>query len=399
MFGFVLVMTAAFFGSPAIATDLESGVAQAMLARPLPRASYLLGRWLGLAIVIVGYSVASGLLAIGAVGLVSGYLPPDPILPVAYLAGQALVLLSLTVLLSTRLPPIAGGAIAVVAYGLAWMAGRPGQDRRWRSARPRWSRVERRDRATSCPPTRSGRASSTGSSPRSSINAGRGEFLAEGSPFFAAAPPSAALVAWSVIWVVLVLDLAVVAAAPARAVAGAVADEGPPGSRRERERGEHGAVRRGAAAARASTPAPSTCRSARPRTPSRSGARPCRTVPGTVAGGHSYGGRVASLAAAAGAGYAGLVLFSYPLHPPGQPDRTEARIAHFPAIDCPVLLLSGESDPFARIELLRAAVAEAPARELVTYPRLGHTLKPVLEDVLDRVRAFVEELEAREYGP
>ena len=118
--------------------------------------------------------------------------------------------------------------------------------------------------------------------------------------------------------------------------------------------------------------------------------------PGTVAGGHSYGGRVASLAAAAGAGYAGLVLFSYPLHPPGQPNRTEARIAHFPAIDCPVLLLSGESDPFARIELLRASVRKIPHATLVTYPRLGHTLKPVLDDVLDRVRAFVQELETRE---
>src|SRR5262249_55768189 len=94
-----------------------------MLARPLPRSSYLLGRWLGLAIVIVGYAVISGLAAIGVVGLISGYLPPEPILPVAYLAGQALVLLSLTVLMSTLLPPIAGGAIAVVAYGLAWMAG------------------------------------------------------------------------------------------------------------------------------------------------------------------------------------------------------------------------------------------------------------------------------------
>ena len=114
--------------------------------------------------------------------------------------------------------------------------------------------------------------------------------------------------------------------------------------------------------------------------------------PGTVAGGHSYGGRVASLATAAGAGYAGLVLFSYPLHPPGKPDRTEARIAHFPDIDCPVLLLSGEADPFARLELLRAAVTQLPRATLVTYPRLGHTLKPVLEDVLDRVRAFVEQL-------
>ncbi len=117
--------------------------------------------------------------------------------------------------------------------------------------------------------------------------------------------------------------------------------------------------------------------------------------PLTVAGGHSYGGRVASLAAAAGAGYRGLVLFSYPLHPPGQPARTEARIAHWPSIDCPVLLLSGEADPFARIELLQVAVGLLASAELVTYPRLGHTLRPVLDDVLDRVRAFVEALPAR----
>jgi len=112
----------------------------------------------------------------------------------------------------------------------------------------------------------------------------------------------------------------------------------------------------------------------------------------TVAGGHSYGGRVASLAAADGAGYAGLVLFSFPLHPPGRPDRTDARIAHFPSIDCPALFLSGEADPFARIALLREAVTRIPNATLVTYPRLGHTLKPVLDDVLDRVREFVEEL-------
>lgn len=107
-------------------------------------------------------------------------------------------------------------------------------------------------------------------------------------------------------------------------------------------------------------------------------------------GGHSYGGRVASLAAAEpDARYAGLVLFSYPLHPPGSPERTDARIAHWTAIRCPVLLLSGESDPFARIDLLRAAVSRLTNAELVTYPRLGHTLKPVLDDVLDRVAAFL----------
>jgi predicted alpha/beta-hydrolase family hydrolase len=113
-------------------------------------------------------------------------------------------------------------------------------------------------------------------------------------------------------------------------------------------------------------------------------------------GGHSYGGRVASLAAAEPeAPYAGLVLFSYPLHPPGGQDRTEARIAHWPDIRCPVLLLSGESDPFANIELLRAAVPTLAHGELVTYPRLGHTLKPVLDDALDRAAAFLRGLPAR----
>lgn len=111
-----------------------------------------------------------------------------------------------------------------------------------------------------------------------------------------------------------------------------------------------------------------------------------------VVGGHSYGGRVASLAAAElDAPYAALILFSYPLHPPGRPERTEARIAHWASIRCPVLLLSGESDPFATIGLLRAAVPMLPDAELVTYPRLGHTLKPVLGDVLDRVTAFLRE--------
>lgn len=111
---------------------------------------------------------------------------------------------------------------------------------------------------------------------------------------------------------------------------------------------------------------------------------------GIAVGGHSYGGRVASLAAAEPeAPYEALILFSYPLHPPGAPERTDARIAHWPAIGCPVLLLSGESDPFARIDLLRAVVPRLPRAELVTYPRLGHGLKPVLDDVLDRVAAFL----------
>lgn len=117
-------------------------------------------------------------------------------------------------------------------------------------------------------------------------------------------------------------------------------------------------------------------------------------APDLVVGGHSFGGRVASLAAAASGandpalGYRGLVCFSYPLHRPGGPELGR-RVAHWPEIHCPVLLLSGESDPFARLDLLRAAMPSLPDGRLVTYPRLGHTLKPVLEDALDRAAAFI----------
>jgi predicted alpha/beta-hydrolase family hydrolase len=112
--------------------------------------------------------------------------------------------------------------------------------------------------------------------------------------------------------------------------------------------------------------------------------------PDVVVGGHSYGGRVASLAAAEpNAPYAALVLFSYPLHPPGSPERAVARTEHWPRIECPVLLLSGESDPFAKIDLLRSAVGLLPNAELVTWPKLGHTLRPVLDEALDRVAAFL----------
>jgi predicted alpha/beta-hydrolase family hydrolase len=113
--------------------------------------------------------------------------------------------------------------------------------------------------------------------------------------------------------------------------------------------------------------------------------------PPIAVGGQSYGGRVATLAAAAdGTDYAGIVCFSYPLHPPGRPEQAAPRSSHWPSIRCPVLLLSGESDPFARIELLRAAVPLLRDAELHTYPKLGHTLKPVLDDALDRAAAFLK---------
>ena len=75
-----------------------------------------------------------------------------------------------------------------------------------------------------------------------------------------------------------------------------------------------------------------------------------------VVGGRSYGGRMCSVAVAQGLPAAGLVLLSYPLHPPGRPERL--RTGHFPEIDAPVLFVSGSADPFGSpAEFDRAAVA------------------------------------------
>lgn len=110
---------------------------------------------------------------------------------------------------------------------------------------------------------------------------------------------------------------------------------------------------------------------------------------GSIAGGHSYGGRVASMAAV-DVRYAALILLSYPLHRPGHPD--DLRTEHWPKITCPVLLLSGEADPFARVELLRKSVRLLRHAELVTFAGVGHGLIPVIDAAMDRVVDFVRGL-------
>lgn len=84
-----------------------------------------------------------------------------------------------------------------------------------------------------------------------------------------------------------------------------------------------------------------------------------------IAGGHSYGGRLTSMAAAGdsadGDGMALdlLTLFSYPLHPPGKPER--ARTEHLPRITVPTVFTHGTADPFGSIDELRPAAALIPA--------------------------------------
>jgi len=115
-----------------------------------------------------------------------------------------------------------------------------------------------------------------------------------------------------------------------------------------------------------------------------------------VIGGHSYGGRVASLLAAAEPdGIDGLLLLSFPLHRPGAPETWQGRAAHLSDVRCPVLMLSGEADQFGSPELLRAAAALPPNARLMTWPGVRHGIGPVLDEALDEVARWANALPER----
>jgi uncharacterized protein len=91
----------------------------------------------------------------------------------------------------------------------------------------------------------------------------------------------------------------------------------------------------------------------------RDGAEPLRRKVNVLAvGGRSMGGRVCSIAVAQGLDADALVLISYPLHPPGRPDRM--RVEHLPALSVPCLFVSGTRDAFGRPEELEEATAVIP---------------------------------------
>jgi predicted alpha/beta-hydrolase family hydrolase len=99
----------------------------------------------------------------------------------------------------------------------------------------------------------------------------------------------------------------------------------------------------------------------------RQGAEALRGRVGRLAlGGRSMGGRMCSMAVAEGLPADGLVLISYPLHPPGKPDRL--RVEHFGALSVPCLFVSGTRDTFGRPEELEEATRAIPGA--VTHHRI-----------------------------
>jgi uncharacterized protein len=117
---------------------------------------------------------------------------------------------------------------------------------------------------------------------------------------------------------------------------------------------------------------------------------------GLALGGRSMGGRMCSMAVAEGLPAAGLVLLSYPLHPPGKPDSL--RIDHFGALDLPCLFVSGTKDPFGSPDELEAHTAAIPGPvSHVWIDGAGHDVKDVKADqrehrVIEAVVGWLQDL-------
>ena len=125
MFGLSLMaaLGTAFLAGFTLAGETDSGISLAVLARPVRRSDVLLGKWLGLVAFGGGYVVIAGLAQCGVVWATVGYWPPQPAAALALLASQTVVLLTLAMLLSTAISPMASGVVAVGLFGATWVAG------------------------------------------------------------------------------------------------------------------------------------------------------------------------------------------------------------------------------------------------------------------------------------
>jgi ABC-type transport system involved in multi-copper enzyme maturation permease subunit len=125
MFGMSLIaaLGTAFLAGPTLAGEVESGMALAVLARPVRRSTVLIGKWLGLVAFGSGFVVLAGLAQFLVVKATAGYWPPDPVIGLLLLAAQTTVLLTLALLLSTAVSPMASGIVAVGLFGATWVAG------------------------------------------------------------------------------------------------------------------------------------------------------------------------------------------------------------------------------------------------------------------------------------
>ncbi|HEU5416393.1 MAG TPA: ABC transporter permease [Streptosporangiaceae bacterium] len=206
MFSFIVALSASAIASPAVSSEVDSGVLASVVTRPLRRSDVLLGKWLGLAVILAGYTAFVCGLQVAVVAIVSGYVPPDPVAAGAFLFAEGAVLLTLVLLLSTRLSALAAGVIGVALFGMAWLAGVVGS----------------LGDSLHIPVMRTASDISQFVLPTDGLWHGAIYYLEPSAylmtqlsqdggqnPFFAAAAPAWSYLAWAGIWLVLILALGV----------------------------------------------------------------------------------------------------------------------------------------------------------------------------------------------
>ncbi len=207
MFSGVLALSAVVAAAPAVSGDVESGLALAILARPVGRHEVVVGKWLGLGALILVYTVAASALELAVVGLVSGYMPPGPVPAVAYLVAEGVAIMSLTLLLSTRLSGMTAGVVALVLFFVAWMGGIAGTI----GTVFHNTAIENAGTVSQLilPTDALWRGSVFNLEPafyRTILGIGSAH---GGDPFYVSQPPSVAYLSWAAVWLLLIIGIAV----------------------------------------------------------------------------------------------------------------------------------------------------------------------------------------------
>jgi ABC-type transport system involved in multi-copper enzyme maturation permease subunit len=205
---------ALFLSVAAVSGEIDSGTLHAVLARPLRRSEFVIGRWLGYAVMIAAYILAMTGLVLLVARLIAGYEVPDPVPALLLMLLEGVLLLTLSLFGSTLMPTLANGIVVFTLLGLAWLAGI----------------IEFVGRLLASAPNSTGSDAmlNIGTAvslllPSDALWRGASYYLESpsllavlgaargGIPFFSATPPATALVVWSVAYVAVVLSGAVLA--------------------------------------------------------------------------------------------------------------------------------------------------------------------------------------------
>src|SRR5260221_11668351 len=208
MFSFTLAFSAVFAGAPSLSGDIESGTALSILARPISRAEFVLGKWLGVVITILVYALPTTALQLFMVDRIVQYVPPHPLEFVGFIALEGMVTLTLALALSTRLAGMVCGVVALVLWGVAWIGGIVGGVG-LALDNAAAAHVGTATRLT-LPTDGMWRGAICALEPEGTIPATRaaGPGVAR-NPFFAADPPDPLYLAWTIGWIAVGLGLAI----------------------------------------------------------------------------------------------------------------------------------------------------------------------------------------------